>query len=114
MRRPQDLKTCYSFGLWLQERREEAALSLRQLAREAGANYSYLARLEHGRHACPSQQMVLRLAQALGAGPSRALAAAGYLPDGCQSSGTEHDVKMRRQKRDQVGTEAHVSWQGVH
>ena len=72
---------CYEFGRWLRRQREAAGLSLRQRADVARANHSYIHRLEHGQHACPSRQMVLRLARALRIRGSDALAAAGYMPE---------------------------------
>ena len=75
------MDTCYEFGRCLRRQREAAGLSLRQLADLARANHSYINRLEHGQHACPSRQMVLRLARALRIRGSDALAAAGYMPE---------------------------------
>ena len=74
------MQTCYAFGKWLRNCRSELGISLRELGRIAGANYSYIARLEHGAHAAPSRGMVIRLAQALGASRIEALLAAGYAP----------------------------------
>jgi transcriptional regulator with XRE-family HTH domain len=74
------MQTCYAFGKWLRSCRSERGISLRELGRIAGANYSYIARLEHGAHAAPSRGMVIRLAQALGAPRAEALLAAGYAP----------------------------------
>jgi len=107
------MDVCYEFGKWLRKSREDAGLSLRQLARLARANHSYLARLEHGRHASPSRQMVLRLARALRIRGNDALAAAGYMPEGrhLQNSAVKHSPVL--DPEDQARTEASSSWR-VH
>lgn len=74
------MQTCYAFGKWLRNCRSERGISLRELGRIARANYSYIARLEHGGHAAPSRGMAIRLARALGASRVEALLAAGYAP----------------------------------
>lgn len=71
---------CYTFGQWLRDARNAAGFSLRQLGHLARCNYSYLARLEQGRHATPSRDMVMRIASALNASVPEALVAAGYQP----------------------------------
>lgn len=76
------MHVCLEFGEWLRRARENAGLSLRQLARLAGVNRSYLARLEHGKHAAPSRVMAARLAGALRVPTSEGLMSAGYLPEG--------------------------------
>ena len=74
------VQICYAFGKWLRNCRRERGVSLRELGRIARANYSYIARLEHGVHAAPSRDMVIRLARALRASRLEALLAAGYAP----------------------------------
>jgi ribosome-binding protein aMBF1 (putative translation factor) len=74
------MQCSYNFGLWLREIRESRSISLRGLGQQAGLNYSYIARLEQGKHVAPSRETVICLARALGVPSADALIAAGYMP----------------------------------
>ncbi|MBI3911287.1 MAG: hypothetical protein HY320_10185 [Armatimonadetes bacterium] len=70
------------FGVWLRDTVAHRHLTLSQIARLAGCDYTYLWRLAHpearsGRAARPSYEMACRIGAALGT-PEEALIAAGY------------------------------------
>lgn len=54
-----------SLGEHIRAERERAGLSIRELARKAGVDFSYLSTLEKGKYR-GSAEMVIRLAEALG------------------------------------------------
>lgn len=54
-----------SLGAYLRSAREQAGLSLRQVASLADVNYAYLARVESGEKKKPSADILQRLADAL-------------------------------------------------
>jgi repressor LexA len=71
------------FGAWLRQKLVERHVSLAQLCRSAGCDYTYLWRIINAdtargrRYARPSYTLTRRVGEALGA-PREALAAAGY------------------------------------
>ena len=73
------------FGPWLRRKLDERRLSLAQLCRTVGCDYTYLWRILHAdtargrRYTRPSYTLTRRVGEALGA-PREALAAAGYDP----------------------------------
>lgn len=76
-----------SFGDVIRERREElaaqeggAAYSLRQLARRAGLQPSYLSRVERGIEAPPSEAKIRQLAEVLDLSADLLLAIANKVP----------------------------------
>jgi transcriptional regulator with XRE-family HTH domain len=67
-------------GAYLRAKREEAGLSIRELARLAGANYAYLSRLESGERSEPSAELLQRIADVLETDASELLAYVGVKP----------------------------------
>jgi transcriptional regulator with XRE-family HTH domain len=54
------------FGVSLRNRRKEAGMGLRELAAKAGLSFTYLAKIERGELAPPSEEKLVRLAEVLG------------------------------------------------
>lgn len=65
-----------SLGEHIRVERERAGLSIRELARKAGMDFSYLSTLEKGRYR-GSAELVIKLAEALGIDPEPMLAHLG-------------------------------------
>ncbi|MDD3925606.1 MAG: helix-turn-helix transcriptional regulator [bacterium] len=55
------------FGSYLRELRKQRDLSLRQLAEDAGIDFTYLSKMETNKIPPPSEDAIMRLADALGA-----------------------------------------------
>lgn len=55
------------FGSYLRELRKQRDLSLRQLAEDAGIDFTYLSKVETNKIPPPSEDAIMRLADALGA-----------------------------------------------
>lgn len=69
-----------SFGAKLRELRKNARLSQRELAERVGVNFSYLSKIESGAMPPPSEQVIEKLADALGADKDELLLLAGKIP----------------------------------
>lgn len=67
------------FGKWLREARLHSGLSMVEVERRTGINYTHISRMENGRSR-PSRDTVLRLAEAVDADVNDALIAAYYIP----------------------------------
>jgi transcriptional regulator with XRE-family HTH domain len=67
-------------GVYLRTKREEAGLSIRELARLARVDFAYLSRLEAGQREHPSAELLQRLAEVLEADASELLAYVGVKP----------------------------------
>jgi transcriptional regulator with XRE-family HTH domain len=61
--------------------REARMMKVRELARRADVDVSYVSRIEHGQFPPPSAQVVSRLARALGCKEDALIKAAGRIPD---------------------------------
>ena len=68
------------FGSNLRKLREQAGLSQRGLAQKVGVDVSYLSKIENGVMSPPSQELILRLAEALRADKDELLTLAGKVP----------------------------------
>ena len=68
------------FGSNLKKLREQSGLSQRGLAEKVGVDVSYLSKIENGVMPPPSQELILRLADALGADKDELLTLAGKVP----------------------------------
>ena len=80
-----------AFGRYLRKRREmlrvkDAAYSLRKIAERIGMQPSYLSRIETGKEAPPSEEMIIRLAGELGIDPDVLLALAGKVSSDLQEA----------------------------
>lgn len=91
-----------SLGRLLKRRREQAGLSLRDLAERAGCTPSYLSQVETGVRGVPSHDMLIRLEEAMGV-PAGELTAAGDRERGLRAGG---DVVRRA--FDQARRQDHV------
>ena len=69
-----------TFGSNLKKLREQAGLSQRMLAEQVGVDVSYLSKIENGVMSPPSQELILKLADALGADKDELLTSAGKVP----------------------------------
>ena len=67
-------------GAYLREARTHAGLSIRELARLAGINHSYLVKLETDQKDNPSADVLQRLAEALELDPTEILGFIGIAP----------------------------------
>jgi transcriptional regulator with XRE-family HTH domain len=54
------------FGVILRNWRKESGMGLRKLAAKAGMSFTYLAKIERGELAPPSEEKLIRLAEVLG------------------------------------------------
>jgi transcriptional regulator with XRE-family HTH domain len=70
-----------SFGELLREKRRAAGLSQRELARRAGLDFSYISKVENGRHPPPAADTVVRICSILGTPADEMLATVGKIPD---------------------------------
>src|SRR5580700_8759642 len=68
------------FGTILRNWRTGAGKGLRELAKKTGMSFTYLAKIERGELAPPSEKKLLRLAKVLGRSSDELLNAAGRLP----------------------------------
>ena len=75
-------------GTFIRERRQAAAVSLRSLARTVGCDPAYLSRVEAGK-VPPSDELIPKLAQALGCEESELSLLTGRLPWGLRSAAEE-------------------------
>lgn len=71
-----------TFGTWLKEQRQEAKLSLRELARQAELSATYISRLENGQEGCkPSEDTILKIAKILSLKPAKVFIQANRVPN---------------------------------
>lgn len=69
-----------TFGPWLRARRQEAGVSLRDLARQGGISFSYLSKVETGDLPPPSLETIKALASVLSIDPVEAYLESGKVP----------------------------------
>ena len=69
------------FGTRLRELRVQAHLTQRELAEKIGVDFSYLSKIENGVLPPPSEKVLLKLAEVLGADKDELFALAGKIPD---------------------------------
>lgn len=69
-----------TLGAHLRAAREQAGLTVRDLAARAGITHPYLVRLENGEKRHPAADILMRLARALGIDDSELLAYIGVTP----------------------------------
>lgn len=67
-----------SLGSWLREKRKTAGLSMREAGQLAGVSEGWISKIEAGKKP-PSADLLVRLAQAYGVQPAKALQRAGVL-----------------------------------
>jgi transcriptional regulator with XRE-family HTH domain len=67
-------------GAYLRTKRQEAGLSIRELARLAGVDFAYLSRLESGERSEPSAELLQRIADVLETDAGELLAYVGVKP----------------------------------
>ena len=72
--------TSAAFGDHLRGLRKQAGLSQRELAMQAGIDFTYLSKIENGRVAPPGEATMRALARALGVDPEDLLARARKMP----------------------------------
>jgi len=75
-----------SFGELLKERRRKAGLSQRDLAAQAGLDFSYISKLENDRIPPPAGDTVVAICKVLKIEPEELLAASGKLPADIRSA----------------------------
>jgi transcriptional regulator with XRE-family HTH domain len=68
------------FGSRLRELRKKAGLTLRELARKINVDFTYISKLENGQLPPPSEQVISRLAEALGADREGLIQISGRVP----------------------------------
>lgn len=68
------------FGPRLRELRRQAGLSQRELAEKIGVNFSYLSKIESGAMPPPSEEVILKLAEALKTDKDELMILAGKIP----------------------------------
>jgi transcriptional regulator with XRE-family HTH domain len=73
-----------SFGTALREKRRARGMSQRELAQQAGLDFSYISKLENDRLPPPSGDTVLTLCRILTAEPEELLALTGKIPSAIQ------------------------------
>jgi|SRR5579875_1690131 len=81
-----------TLGEYVRQKREEAGLSQRQLAQEAGVSFSNISRLESGFHAAPSPGLLKNIADVLDIDLAELL---GYLGIDVAGSGSLNDYLRR-------------------
>lgn len=68
------------FGQYLRELRKQKKISQRDLATQVGVDFTYLSKIEGGRLAPPSEDVIRRLAQVLDANEDELINLAGKVP----------------------------------
>ncbi len=74
------------FGEVLREKRRAAGLSQRELAKRAGLDFSYISKVENGRHPPPAADTVVQLCSILNTPPEEMLALIGKIPQQVQQA----------------------------
>lgn len=74
-----------TLGAYVRQKREAAGLSQRQLAADAGVNFSNISRLESGFHATPSPELLKSIADVLDIDLAELLAYRGIQVTGARS-----------------------------
>lgn len=75
-----------SFGTLLKEKRREAGVTQRELAKSIGVDFSYISKLENDRLPPPAAETIVAIAETLKVASEELLAEAGKLPDDIQKS----------------------------
>jgi transcriptional regulator with XRE-family HTH domain len=84
------------FGRLIRSRREERGLTLADIAGEVGISIAYLSRIERDREHPPRDELIRRMAEALGLPEDEAFAAARRLPPDLQARVGEVIAAYRR------------------
>jgi len=92
-----------TFGELLREKRRIAGVSQRELAANAGLDFSYISKLENGRIPPPAADTVVVFCRILKIEPEELLAAGGKLPADVQASvGTSQAAQSFLQNASQM------------
>lgn len=75
-----------TFGETLRELRRAAGVSQREVAREAGVDFSYISKLENNRIPPPAADTIVKFCQVLKTSPERLLALSGKIPEKVQQN----------------------------
>jgi transcriptional regulator with XRE-family HTH domain len=84
------------FGGLIRSRREKRGLTLADIAGEVGVSIAYLSRIERDREHPPRDELIRRIAEALGLPEDEAFAAARRLPPDLQARAGEVIAAYRR------------------
>jgi HTH-type transcriptional regulator, competence development regulator len=88
-----------AFGKRLRELRKDRGLSQRGLADRAGIDFTYLSKIENGRMEPPSEEVIRRVAEELGADADELIVLADKFPsDLAQQLKTPERVKALRRE----------------
>ena len=75
-----------SFGEALRDLRRSVGLSQRELAHQAGLDFSYISKVENERTPPPAADTIVRLCQVMGVAPERLLSLTGKIPSDVQQT----------------------------
>jgi len=89
-----------NFGERVRELRKERRLSQRDLAAQAGIDFTYLSKIENARMEPPSERVILNMAEALDADPDELVLLAGKIPSDLAEYIDADMVKMLRRSTD--------------
>jgi transcriptional regulator with XRE-family HTH domain len=85
-----------AFGKLVRDRRATTGMTLAELAAEVDLSIAYLSRIERDRENPPRDDLIRRIAQALGLAEDQAFAAARRLPPDLQDKAGEVIAAYRR------------------
>ena len=106
---PPDMAT---LGDYLRRKRQEAGLSLRQLAAYTGVSHSYLSRVEYGDYHHPAPDAIQRIARVLGIDHADLFALAGYTPPETLPTFTAY-LAVKYEMPDQANDELRVLFEDI-
>src|SRR5690348_1554999 len=69
-----------TFGQTLRQLRKERGISQRDLAAQAGVDFTYISKIEHGHTPPPSEEAIWQIARALDTDPTALFNLAGKVP----------------------------------
>lgn len=81
-----EIQDAASFGIALRECRRAAGLSQRELADQAGLDFSYISKIENGRMPPPAADTVVGICRVLGVRAEELLALTGKIPSEVQQA----------------------------
>ena len=87
-----------TIGDYIKQQREQAKISLRQLAEQAGVSNPYLSQIERGLHE-PSVRVLTSIAHALNLSAETLLAQAGLLDEETPTNGSATEDAIRNDAR---------------
>ena len=70
----------HEFGARLRELRKRSGMSQRELAQKVKIDFTYLSKIESGRLSPPSEKVITKLAEVLGANKDELIVLAGKVP----------------------------------